>query len=94
MYNVRKKIVKRSRWDTPSPPAGAPVAKQQPPAWSNVSQLPQQHQLSQQYQLPQQQMAGVKHTQFHYGKGRGQQHQQYGKGRGKKKKNKKANAAK
>jgi len=75
--------VKRSRWDTPSPPA--PAAKQQS-QWTNVSQLPrQQHQLPQQYQLPKHQL-GVKHPQF--------QQQQFGKGRGKKKKNKKANVAK
>lgn len=95
--------MKRSRWDTPSPPV--PVAKQQPPPWTHVSQLPQQHQLPQ-HQLLQQQM-GVKPPQFNKGrgryqefsKGRGQEFgkgrgQEFGKGRGKKKKNKKANAGK
>ena len=87
--------MKRSRWDTPSPPV--PVAKQQPPPWTYVSQLSQQH------QLPQQQM-GVKHPQFQhqqFGRGRGHYQQfgkgrghEFGKGRGKKKKNKKANAGK
>ena len=85
--------MKRSRWDTPSPPV--PSAKHQPPPpWNNVPQLPQQHQLQQQHhlpqqhhgQLPQQQQMGVKRGHF--------QQQQFGKGRGKKKKNKKGNAAK
>ena len=81
--------MKRSRWDTPSPPV--PSAKhQQPPPWNNVPRLPQQHQLQQQHlpqqhQLPQQQV-GAKRGRF--------QQQQFGKGRGKKKKNKKGNAAK
>ena len=62
--------MKRSRWDTPSPPV--PVAKQQPPPWTYVSQLPQQHQLLQQ-------QMGVKHPQFNKGRGR---YQEFGKGRG------------
>ena len=97
--------MKRSRWDTPSPPV--PVAKQQPPPWTYVSQLPQQQMGMNNPQFQHQQCSKGRGQQFgkgrgqQFGKGRGQQfgkgrgqQQEFGKGRGKKKKNKKANAGK